>query len=129
MRLSHKSALIAALAVIVCGSSGMAMAAGQKTPLLNQRGQIMQTISTIAGNASASLGMPEGMAIGTDGALYVASPAEHNIIRLKDGGASAYAGSGNAIISGGGLWDGSKDAALFQSPSAIAVGPDGSLYV
>ncbi|MFC5530763.1 stalk domain-containing protein [Cohnella yongneupensis] len=129
MRLSYKKTVIVSLAALLWGTNGLAMAAGEKAPLVNQSGQIMQTISTLAGNPFVSLGMPTGLTLGTDGTLYIANAADHNVIRLKNGVSSVLAGSASSVFPDGGLLDGSKDEALFHSPSAVASGPDGSLYV
>ncbi|MFD0672846.1 stalk domain-containing protein [Cohnella sp. GCM10027633] len=99
----------------------------------------MQQVSTVIGNEVGDrrpdLRMPEGLAIGTDGSLYVADVDNHHIGRLKDGEFETFAGlagllfrDGNGYPSGG-FADGNRDTAMFRSPSAIAAGPDGSLYV
>jgi sugar lactone lactonase YvrE len=65
--------------------------------------------------SSGGLNAPEGLAIGPDGNLYVASANTHSIKRY-DGGTGAYMG------------DFATDNGL-NYPRGIAFGPDGNLYV
>lgn len=67
-------------------------------------------------SASARFDSPEGLALGSDGTLYVADTGNHAIREvLPDGSVTTLAaGAGSSV---------------FQAPSALAIGPDGSVYV
>lgn len=75
--------------------------------------------------AASRFSDPYGVAIGPRGAIYVADGGDANRIRLiqPDGTVSTLAGGSE------GFEDGVGTAAAFHTPSAIALGHDGSLYV
>ena len=68
---------------------------------------------------------PWGLVRGADGSLYVADGGEANRIRrvAPDGEVSTLAGARE------GFADGAGAAAAFHTPSALAIGSDGTLYV
>src|ERR1044072_548063 len=68
---------------------------------------------------------PFGVAIAADGTIYVADAGESNRIRKisPDGTVSTLAGGSE------GFADGAGAAASFSTPSALALAPDGNLYV
>jgi sugar lactone lactonase YvrE len=91
-------------------------------------------VSTVAGNGSpvfaegtgtsASLWQPRGVAVATDGTLYV-SESSQRICRITSTGVvSTYAGSGTI-----GFLDGTGTSARFRGPTQIALATDGTLYV
>jgi trimeric autotransporter adhesin len=96
------------------------------------------TVSTLAGSgqygstdgpgASASFNTPEGVAVGADGAVYVADYSSNKIRKITVSGGvatvSTLAGSGQS-----GSTDGTGTAARFNGPTGVAVGADGALYV
>ncbi len=98
------------------------------------------TITTIAGTGeaglsgddgpatAAQLNAPVGVAVGPDGAIYVADTDNHRIRRISlDGTITTIAGTGSE---GGYTGDGGDavDAQL-DGPSGVAVGLDGTIYV
>ncbi|RKH88904.1 hypothetical protein D7Y21_12800 [Corallococcus sp. AB045] len=96
-------------------------------------------ISTVAGNGVkgatgdggraliASLASPEALAVGPDGALYIADTGNHRIRRVTpDGLISTVAGTGLAADGGDG---GPATLANLNAPAGVAVGPDGSIYL
>jgi hypothetical protein len=97
------------------------------------------TVSTYAGGsidgyvdgsgADARFRWPIGLAVGSDGTVYVAD-SENNCIRAvaRDSGhtVSTYAG---VCSPNGGLLDGPGAVARFNTPVALAVAPDGALLV
>ncbi|MFL5895763.1 MAG: hypothetical protein ACJ76Z_11720, partial [Thermoleophilaceae bacterium] len=116
-----------AVAVAVAVFAGMA------------RGAQGPVIFTIAGGAShgfsgdlgpataATLEGPAGLAVGPDGAIYVADTIDQRIRRIDAHGViRTIAGNGRHGFGGDG---GPAPQATFQDPTAIALGPDGSLYV
>ena len=90
-------------------------------------------VSTIAGDGSPVLrdgklsgfSDPFGVAIAKDGTIYVADAGESNRIRKisPDGNVTTLAGGSEGFGDGVGL------SALFNTPSALALGPDGNLFV
>ncbi len=94
------------------------------------------TVSTIAGTKgsgayadgagpAASFNSPSGMALGPDGALYLADINFHRIRKVTtDGTVTTYAGDGTQ-----GLVNGAAAAARFSYPNAVAVAANGDVYV
>lgn len=90
-------------------------------------------VTTIAGDGSplvrdgkqSGFSDPFGVAIAGDGTIYVADAGESNRIRKisPDGTVTTLAGSSE------GFADGTGTSASFNTPSALALGPDGNLYV
>ncbi|MFN2298493.1 MAG: hypothetical protein ACK2UB_06580, partial [Anaerolineales bacterium] len=75
----------------------------------------------------AELRGPRGVAVGPDGSLYIADTNNSRIRRVgPDGIISTLAGTG---IPGGEGDGGPAAQARLYSPSDVAVGPDGSLYI
>lgn len=66
---------------------------------------------------------PAGLAIGPDGAVYVADSGNDRIRCLRDGKVTTLAGSGP------GMADGPAGEAKFLSPCGVAVAADGTVYV
>src|SRR5262245_36042640 len=83
-------------------------------------------VTTIAGDGSPlDLSDPFGVAVAADGTIYVADAGESNRIRRisPDGNVTTLAGGSE------GFADGAGTSASFNTPSALALGPDGNLYV
>jgi sugar lactone lactonase YvrE len=83
-------------------------------------------VTTIAGDGSPLvLSDPFGVAVAADGTIYVADAGESNCIRKisPDGNVTTLAGNSE------GFADGVGASASFNTPSALALGHDGSLYV
>lgn len=76
---------------------------------------------------AATFGVVAGIAVGTDGWVYVAD-SDYHVIRsiAPDGTISTLAGTGGAGYSGDG---GPAALATLQNPVGLAFGPDGSLFV
>jgi DNA-binding beta-propeller fold protein YncE/4-amino-4-deoxy-L-arabinose transferase-like glycosyltransferase len=76
------------------------------------------------GKQEGQLDAPRGIAIGTDGSIYVADSRNHRIQRFtEDGTLMNVWGSFADILSG------DAPPGTFNEPWGIAVGPDGSVYV
>jgi trimeric autotransporter adhesin len=77
---------------------------------------------------NASFDRPAGVAVGPDGALYVTDSGAHKIRKITMSGGvatvSTLAGSGTP-----GSTDGTGTAARFNTPTGVAVGADGAVYV
>ena len=98
------------------------------------------TVSTYAGSgavggtngfangssATARFDLPHGLAIATDGRLFVADTANNRIQVISADGntVSTYAGDG-----GTGLINGDAASARFTAPEDVAIAPDGRLFV
>ena len=92
-------------------------------------------VTTLAGSGSlafadgsgsaASFNSPSSVVIGQDGNIYVADTGNNRIRKVTPQGVvTTVAGQASA-----GYADGTGSAASFMSPSGIAVGPDGNIYV
>jgi hypothetical protein len=92
-------------------------------------------VSTFAGSGSAgsvngtgtsaSFRKPHDIAIDQSGNVYVADHDNHLIRKITSAGVvSTFAGSGSA-----GSANGTGTSASFNSPSGIAIGPNGNIYV
>jgi len=76
--------------------------------------------------AAARFHYPQGIAVGPDGALYVADQMNHTIRMISPSGdVTTLAGAAGQP----GTADGAGAAARFNLPMGVAVGPDGSVYV
>jgi sugar lactone lactonase YvrE len=76
---------------------------------------------------SAKLDSPSGLAVGTDGSIYIADSGNNRVRKVSpDGTITSVAGTGKPDVSGdGGL---AVEAGLSE-PSAVAVADDGTVYV
>jgi sugar lactone lactonase YvrE len=82
-------------------------------------------VTTVVGDGSPLvLSDPFGVAVATDGSIYFTDAGDYNRIQkiAPDGNVTTVAGGAME-----GFGDGSK--ALFNSPSAIAIAPDGNLII
>ena len=79
-----------------------------------------------ASTTTARFNRPFGMALHSDGRLFIADTDNHRIRVISADGAtvSTYAGNGNP-----GLVDGDADAAEFNGPVSLAFATDGRLFV
>lgn len=77
-------------------------------------------------NNTARFNDPAGLAIAADGTIFVADNQNHALRRIgTDGVVTALAG----LLGTPGSADGSGSSARFDSPTGLALGPDGVLYV
>lgn len=74
--------------------------------------------------AKAQFNYPYDVAVGPDGAVYVADAHNHCIRKIQGGHVSTLAGTGAE-----GFVDGAAAEAQFNNPYGVAVGPDGTVYV
>ncbi|MEP6731922.1 MAG: RHS repeat-associated core domain-containing protein [bacterium] len=76
---------------------------------------------------NTQLSQPRGVALGTDGSVYIAESQMHRVLRVRpDSIVVLLAGTGAAGFSGDG---GLATAAGLNAPSRVVTSPDGSLYV
>ncbi|RKG82245.1 hypothetical protein D7W79_03040 [Corallococcus exercitus] len=75
----------------------------------------------------ARLAAPRGVAVAADGTVYIADTGNHRIRQVKPNGViSTVAGNGVKGAAGDG---GRALVASLDSPEAVAVGPEGTLYI
>ncbi len=78
-----------------------------------------------APSRGGTLASPQGLAVSSEGVIYVANTGRHQIVELTPQGVlRAVAGTGEE-----GYADGPRAEAMFNLPAAIAVAGDGSLVV
>ncbi|HEV2577051.1 MAG TPA: Ig-like domain repeat protein [Acidobacteriaceae bacterium] len=83
--------------------------------------------SAQAQTASSPLLRPAGIAYDSAGDLFIADSARNQVFEISIGGAiTAVAGNGTQGFSGDG---GPASAAELNSPSSVAIGADGTLYI
>ena len=76
---------------------------------------------------STQLRYPQGMAVASDGTIYIADNSNHRIRRIAPGGImTTVAGGGESIYSGDGFL--ARSSYLWR-PSGVAISPDGTLYI
>ena len=84
-------------------------------------------VTTVAGDGSPLvLSDPFGVAVAADGSIYFSDAGDYNRIQkfAPDGSITTIAGGARE-----GFGDGVGGKALFNSPSAIAIAPDGNLII
>jgi len=112
------------LALLVIGSSGRSAVTGD-------------VVTTVAGSAlaaghrdgsgrAARFDTPAGLATDVDGSILIADSANHCLRRLRaDGTVTTVIGRPGQP----GFSDGAATSARLDTPSAVAVGPDGTIYL
>ena len=96
-------------------------------------------VSTFAGSGdemmndgallSAGFAHPRRIAVGPDGALYVADQSNHRIRKIQDDQVITVAGSGDPGPMGGGFTDGLALQAEFDDPSGLAISAGNRIFV
>ncbi len=122
----RRRAIIALLAVAVTGAAvALAVIAspGGHPRALGHRAAVAPALPL---GPVASLGVAGAMAVGPDGALYVADLAGHRVLRLTDGRLRVVAGDGRGGFAGDG---GPAARAELSNVSELAFGPGGALYI
>jgi uncharacterized protein (TIGR03437 family) len=76
---------------------------------------------------SAQLNQPHGIAINSNGSLYVADYGNARIRQVSNGVITTAAGNGASCLAGG--EGGSPTGVLLLAPSAVTVDPAGSVYI
>jgi hypothetical protein len=125
--------VIAVIVLVVLGSAAAFLVYRHKQKPLPTPIGWKAHVSTIAGDGSplvrdgkpSAFSDPFGVVVAADGTIYVADAGESNRIRKisPDGNVTTLAGSSE------GFADGTGASASFNTPSALALGPDGNLYV
>ena len=125
--------IIAVLVLVVLGSAAAFLIYRYKHKPLPTPIGWKANVTIIAGDGSplirdgkqSAFSDPFGVAVADDGTIYVADAGESNRIRKisPDGNVTTLAGNSE------GFADGAGASASFNTPSALALGPDGNLYV
>src|SRR5690349_22690781 len=118
--------IIAVIVLVVLGSAAAFLVYRYKNKPVPTPIGWKANVTSIAGDGSPLvLSDPFGVAVAADGTIYVADAGEGNRIRKisPDGSVTTLAGGSE------GFADGAGTSASFNTPSALALGPDGNLYV
>ena len=100
-------------------------ATGVVTTLAGSAGIVGSEDGTGGTNGDARLDKPKGVAVDSDGLVFVADTNNNTMRRIDlTGAVSTLAGS-----AGSGSEDGTGKAARFNAPASVAVGGDGNIYV
>lgn len=115
-------ALAAILAICLLGAF-----AGQSQDSVRTLAGLPETPGSLDGtNTTARFNDPAGLAIAPDGTIFVADNQNHALRRIGTNGVvTTLAG----LPGTPGSADGTGPAARFDSPTGVALGPDGALYV
>jgi sugar lactone lactonase YvrE len=124
--------LLIALVLLAIVGASIAYFLFRRKPLPTTPGW-KANVTTVAGDgapvfrdgAQSGFSDPFGVAVAIDGTVYVADAGESNRIRkiAPDGNVTTLAGGSE------GFSDGPTTSASFNTPSGLALGPDGSLFV
>lgn len=85
--------------------------------------------STDGTNNQIRFNSPNGIALGTDGSIYVADSANYTYRQIKRYGTDWVSTTIAGTPGVAGTADGTNGQALFQDARAVAVGPNGTLFV
>ena len=127
--------LASCVLLIGCGGSGGGdnpAAAPVATQLELLAGHIGGAGNIDGVGSAARFNSPQAAVRGPSGEVYVADTGNHLIRRINtDGKVSVWAGRVGSTVdfSSGGHADGERLSAQFSSPSGIAIGSDGTVYV
>jgi sugar lactone lactonase YvrE len=75
---------------------------------------------------SAELNAPQGVAVGSDGTLYIADTGNQRVRAVRGGIITTFAGNGRVGFGGDG---GAATSATFRSPNALAIDASGALLI
>lgn len=117
--------IVALIALVVIGAIAYMAFRLSRKPVPTPLGWKAR-VTNVAGDGSpVALSDPFGVAVAEDGTVYIADAGESNSIRKisPEGGLTTLAG-GNE-----GFADGVGAAASFNSPSGLAIDPNGNLFV
>ena len=127
---------VMALATDAAGNVYVAEAQGNRVRKVGLDGNIVTIAGTLLNPASSGDGGPAtaakmvyplGVAVGSDGSVFIAETGSHRIRKVgPDGIIRAFAGTGTAGFAGEG---GPALSAQFRSPSALVLDAAGNLYV
>jgi len=112
------------------GGDGTQRTGGQVEPVIQTvigGGSVWPIVEGVTKGTQVSLVEPQGVAVGPDGAVYVAdlNVTRRRVLRLNANGTlTTVAGGGSSTASGI-----PATQAVLAGPSALALGPDGSLYL
>lgn len=123
-----------------CGPAGLALDTSGNLYIADSANDLIRRcdpagrVTTIAGSRSgfadgkvgdARFNRPRGVAVDASGCIYVADSGNHRIRRIaRDGTVSTVAGTGKK-----GYADGAALQARFDTPSALCIAADGTLFV
>ncbi len=93
--------------------------------MIDSEGEVSTLFRGEAPGLGGALAYPRGLAVGSDGTVYLTNTYHHQVLALTpDGELVAVAGTGEQ-----GYLDGDHDEAAFDLPAAIAVSDDGTIVV
>ncbi|MEX2416323.1 MAG: stalk domain-containing protein, partial [Paenibacillaceae bacterium] len=138
-----KSIFISSIAVVTLFSVTTAFSAERVPLITGSNGNVLLTVSTVSGNgefgstngatADALYRAPQGIALATDGSIFVADTQSHLIRQVKEDQVTTFAGLTLDLdelgLPEGGISDGKKEQSVFQDPKGMVVDARGNLFI
>jgi len=121
----RKLVIAVILLLILGGSAAFLLYRFTRKPLPTPIGWKANVTTLVGDGSPLVLSDPFGIAVASDGSIYITDAGEYNRIQkiTLDGNITTIAGGVE------GFGDGVQDQALFNSPSGLAIAPDGNLII
>ncbi len=121
----RKLVIVVTLLLLLGGSAAYFFYRFTRKPLPTPIGWKANVTTVVGDGSPLVLSDPFGVAVAADGSIYFTDAGEYNRIQkiTPDGNVTSIAGGVE------GFGDGVADKALFNSPSGLAIAPDGNLII
>ncbi|HKP84194.1 MAG TPA: hypothetical protein VJT69_19405 [Pyrinomonadaceae bacterium] len=122
----RKLVVVVILLLLLGGSAAFLVYRFTRKPLPTPVGWKAHVTTVVGDGSPLVLSDPFGVAVAADGSIYFSDAGDYNRIQkiAPDGNVTTVAGGARE-----GFGDGAGSQALFNTPSAIAIAPDGNLII